>query len=144
MTDTPSTILVAAEGAFAASDFDHANLRSIMRAANATPASIHYRYGSREALARAVLNRTLGPSQARRLEPSYGHASPRHDLHKPVEKSFTPVAQRFAPYFLAAQPDLPPKPSCGAIRWVVFGTLGALLSEQAIDADNLESELANS
>jgi AcrR family transcriptional regulator len=39
-----------------------------MRAAGANPAAVHHRFGSRQALAEAVLERTLRPLNGRRLE----------------------------------------------------------------------------
>lgn len=68
MTDTTSALLDAAEAAFASEGFDNASLRAIMREAGANPAAVHYHFGSREALAEAVLDRVLEPLQRRRLE----------------------------------------------------------------------------
>lgn len=68
MTESTATALLdAAEAAFAAGGIEHASLRSIMRSAGANPAAVHYHFGSRQALARAVLDRVLGPLQQRRL-----------------------------------------------------------------------------
>jgi AcrR family transcriptional regulator len=44
------------------------SLRAIMRAAGVNTAAIHYHYGSRDELARAVLKRVLNPLQMRRLQ----------------------------------------------------------------------------
>ncbi len=70
MTETVTAIalLDAAEAEFATHGVDTASLRSIMRSAGANPAAVHYHYGSRDELARAVLDRILAPIQARRLE----------------------------------------------------------------------------
>jgi len=65
---TATALLDAAEAEFAENGIDSASLRSIMRAAGANSAAVHYHYGSREALARAVLDRILEPLQRRRLE----------------------------------------------------------------------------
>lgn len=68
MTDsTPTVLLDAAEAAFAADGVEHASLRAIMREAGVNPAAVHYHFGSREQLARAVLDRVLEPLQRRRL-----------------------------------------------------------------------------
>lgn len=64
---TRAALLNAAEAAFASDGIDHASLRSVMREAGANPASVHYHFGSRDALARAVLDRVLEPLQKRRL-----------------------------------------------------------------------------
>jgi AcrR family transcriptional regulator len=65
---TATALLDAAEQAFAAGGVEHASLRAIMREAGANPAAVHYHFGSRDELARAVLDRTLAPLNARRLE----------------------------------------------------------------------------
>jgi AcrR family transcriptional regulator len=67
-TTTAAALLNAAETAFATDGLDSASLRGIMRSAEADPGSIHYHYGSREGLVRAVLRRILEPLQDRRLE----------------------------------------------------------------------------
>lgn len=80
--DTATALLDAAEVAFATRGVEGASLRQIMRAAEANPAAVHYHYGSREALARAVLDRVLRPLNERRLalldaaEESAGESSP--------------------------------------------------------------------
>jgi AcrR family transcriptional regulator len=61
-------LIEAAEAAFADAGFDAASLRKIMRDAGSDPGAIHYHFGGREALARAVLDRILVPLNARRLE----------------------------------------------------------------------------
>ncbi|NKB90516.1 MAG: TetR family transcriptional regulator [Acidobacteria bacterium] len=67
-TNTATALLDAAEVEFAKRGIPDASLRSIMRAADANPAAVHYHYGSREALAREVLERVLRPLNDRRLE----------------------------------------------------------------------------
>jgi AcrR family transcriptional regulator len=61
-------LLDAAEAEFADAGFDTGSLRKIMRSAGADPGSIHYHFGSREALADAVLTRLLVPLNARRRD----------------------------------------------------------------------------
>lgn len=61
-------LLDAAEAAFAVDGVDAVSLRSIMREAGANAAAVHYHYGSRDALAGAVLDRVLAPLQERRIE----------------------------------------------------------------------------
>ena len=69
MTESTATALLhAAEAEFADRGIGEASLRAIMRAARTDPGSIHYHFGSREALAAAVLDRILAPLNARRLE----------------------------------------------------------------------------
>lgn len=65
---TATALLDAAESALARHGVDDMSLRAIMREAGANPAAVHYHYGSRHELARAVLERVLEPLQARRLE----------------------------------------------------------------------------
>jgi AcrR family transcriptional regulator len=66
--DTAVALLDAAEVAFAEHGVDAVSLRAIMRAAGVNTAAIHYHYGSRDELARAVLKRVLNPLQTRRLQ----------------------------------------------------------------------------
>lgn len=67
-TSRVDALIEAAEMEFAQTGFDAASLRKIMRRAGTDPGSIHYHFGGREALARAVLDRILAPLNARRLE----------------------------------------------------------------------------
>ncbi|MEP7088818.1 MAG: TetR family transcriptional regulator [Nocardioidaceae bacterium] len=60
-------LLDAAEAEFAGAGIESGSLRKIMRQAGADPGAIHYHFGSREALATAVLERILVPLNARRL-----------------------------------------------------------------------------
>jgi AcrR family transcriptional regulator len=61
-------LIDAAEAEFSDRGFAGASLRGIMRSAGANPAAVHYHFGSRDELIRAVLDRTLGPLNDRRLE----------------------------------------------------------------------------
>jgi AcrR family transcriptional regulator len=60
-------ILDAAEREFAAHGFHGASLRSITRGADVNVASIHYYFGSKEALLRATLERIVRPVNEERL-----------------------------------------------------------------------------
>lgn len=46
-----------------------------------------------------------------------------------VEASFAPVAERYLPEMVRALPAVAPEVMAWRVRWVVFGTLGALLSD---------------
>lgn len=61
-------LLDAAEAEFAEVGIETGSLRKIMRTARADPGAVHYHFGGRRALAEAVLERILGPLNARRLE----------------------------------------------------------------------------
>jgi len=65
--DTRQRILEAAEREFAEHGFHGSSLRSITRAARVNVASIHYYYGSKEALLRATLEQIVSPVNAERL-----------------------------------------------------------------------------
>lgn len=169
---TPTALLDAAESAFAAGGVEHVSLRSIMRAAEANPAAVHYHFGSREALTEAVLDRLLEPLQQRRLTLLAGavddhdgpvpldvlvdalirpdfelaldvdarnpgaagivgtiYTRPSTVVRARVEASFAPVAERFLPHLARAVADVPVAELAWRVRWCVFGTLGALLTD---------------
>jgi AcrR family transcriptional regulator len=65
--DVRERILDAAEREFAEHGFHGASLRSITRAADVNVASIHYYYGSKQALLRATLERIVQPVNEERL-----------------------------------------------------------------------------
>lgn len=65
---TVDALLDAAEAEFATAGIDAGSLRKIMRDAGADPGAVHYHFGNREALAKAVLDRILAPLNGRRLE----------------------------------------------------------------------------
>jgi AcrR family transcriptional regulator len=65
--DPKQRILDAAEREFAAHGFHGASLRSMTRAADVNVASIHYYFGSKEALLRATLERIVRPVNEERL-----------------------------------------------------------------------------
>jgi AcrR family transcriptional regulator len=60
-------LLDAAEAEFADTGIETASLRGIMRDAGTDPGAVHYHFGSRQALVKAVLDRILVPLNARRL-----------------------------------------------------------------------------
>jgi AcrR family transcriptional regulator len=65
--DTPSRLIDAAERLFMAGGEEATSLRAITRAAEANVAAVHYHFGGRDELLRAVLDRKLAPLNARRL-----------------------------------------------------------------------------
>lgn len=67
MTDTAEALIEAAASRFATEGIERASLRGVMRDAGTDPGAVHYHFGSREALAAAVLDRILAPLNARRL-----------------------------------------------------------------------------
>lgn len=66
--DTKTSLLDAAERVFASKGIDGASLRAITREADVNLASVHYHFGSKEGLVRAVLARRLRPLNRQRLE----------------------------------------------------------------------------
>jgi AcrR family transcriptional regulator len=65
--DTRDRIVDAAERLFAERGVERTSLRAVTRAAGVNVAAIHYHFGSREELLRAVLDKTVRPLNARRL-----------------------------------------------------------------------------
>lgn len=66
--ETKDRILDSAEALFAERGFDATSLRGITTRAEVNLAAVHYHFGSKEALFRAVLERRLEPINRRRLE----------------------------------------------------------------------------
>lgn len=66
--DTHDSILDAAERVFAQKGFQAASLRDITRKARANLASVHYHFGSKDGLVRAVLSRRAGELNGARLQ----------------------------------------------------------------------------
>ena len=66
--DTKQRILDAAERLFAAHGFAGTSLRAIIREAGVNLAAVHYHYGTKEDLLRAVLGRIVVPVNRERLE----------------------------------------------------------------------------
>ena len=67
-TQTTTAILDAAEQLFAANGIDGTAIREITRTADVNVAAVHYHYGTKEALLRAVTDRVVGPMNERRFE----------------------------------------------------------------------------
>ncbi len=66
--DTKTAILDAAENLFVEQGFEGASLRSVTTSAEVNIAAIHYHFGSKDALIKAVLERRLSPINQERLE----------------------------------------------------------------------------
>lgn len=66
--DTPARLIAAAERLFAESGEEATSLRAIARAALSNAAAVHYHFGGRDELLRAVLSRELHPLTTRRLQ----------------------------------------------------------------------------
>lgn len=67
-TDTKTAILDAAENLFVEQGFEGASLRSVTTMADVNIAAIHYHFGSKDALVKAVLERRLSPINQERLD----------------------------------------------------------------------------
>lgn len=175
-------LLDAAEAEFAGAGIEDGSLRKIMREAGADPGSIHYHFGSRQALVTAVLDRILAPLNARRLElldevvvagppgvsqliealirpdietaralqvKSPGRARligaiytrPSDFVAARVAAHFAPVADAFRLHLEAALPHLSFAHVAWRIRWCVFGTVGALLTDESAPFDRPADDL---
>lgn len=179
-------LLDAAEVEFASAGIETGSLRNIMRTAGTDPGAVHYHFGSRDALAAAVLDRILVPLNTRRLElltEAVAHGQPplsqlvealirpdietAHALHaqspgrsrligaiytrpnhfvaETVAAHFAPVANAFRRHLETALPHHLFDDIAWRIRWCVFGTVGALLTDESApferSADDLIAEL---
>ncbi|HSJ44457.1 MAG TPA: TetR/AcrR family transcriptional regulator [Euzebyales bacterium] len=79
-TQTTSAILDAAEQLFALHGVDATSIREITRVADVNVAAVHYHFGTKEAVLRAVTDRVVGPMNTRRfrlLERAQDAAAPR-------------------------------------------------------------------
>jgi AcrR family transcriptional regulator len=67
LDDTATRLVLAAEGLFAGGGEESTSLRAITRAARSNAAAVHYHFGGRDELLRAVLERHLAPLEAQRF-----------------------------------------------------------------------------
>ena len=92
---TTASILDTAERLFAANGFDGTSVREITREAGVNVAAVHYHFGDKSAVLRAVTDRIVGPMNERRLrmlelaEAAAGDGSP-PDLAAVVEAFIRP------------------------------------------------------
>lgn len=82
--DTRARIVAAAERLFAAGGEDATSTRAITREAGVNVAAVHYHFGGRDELLKTVLDRQIGPLNARRLR-LLDEAVERHGDPVPVE-----------------------------------------------------------
>lgn len=103
---TERRLLLAAESLFAERGIDAVSLRAIMAAAGANVASVHYHFGSKDALVQALIKERGGQVSARRNELL-------DDLERADELNVRMLAEAFV------QPVLEMVNS-GGIAWVTF------------------------
>jgi AcrR family transcriptional regulator len=103
---TERRLLLAAESLFAERGIDAVSLRAIMAAAGANVASVHYHFGSKDALVRALIKERGGQVSARRNELL-------DDLERSDELNVQMLAEAFV------QPVLEMVNS-GGVAWVTF------------------------
>lgn len=65
--DSAGLILDAAEELFASRGFDATSVRAVTRHAGMNPAAVHYHFGSKQVLLRALLERRIAPLNQERL-----------------------------------------------------------------------------
>jgi AcrR family transcriptional regulator len=90
LDDTPSRLVAAAEHLFAEGGEEATSLRAVTREAISNAAAVHYHFGGRDGLLRAVLDRHLGPRQERRLR-LLGRAADQYGDAVPVAVVLTAV-----------------------------------------------------
>ena len=84
--DTASRIINAAERLFIRDGIEATSLRAVTREAGVNVAAIHYYFGSRDELLRAVLDRIIKPLNARRLALLNESVASHHGRPLPVEE----------------------------------------------------------
>ncbi len=103
---TERRLLLAAESLFAERGIDAVSLRAIMAAAGANVASVHYHFGSKDALVRALIKERGGQVSARRNELL-------DDLERADELDVQMLAEAFVRPVLEMV-------SSGGVAWVTF------------------------
>lgn len=92
----------------------------------------------------ATALRARSKRRARLIGAIYLH--PANFVTSTVARHFAPVADAFRPHLEAALPHVPFPVIAWRVRWCVFGTLGALLADEAapfeMEPDDLVHELA--
>lgn len=101
---TDQRLILAAERLFAERGIDAVSLRSVMAEAGANVASVHYHFGSKDALVEALISRRSEQLHARRAE-----------LLDTVEKSGTPDARALADAFVRPVGELA---AAGGTPWI--------------------------
>src|SRR5260370_15678195 len=84
--DTASSIIDAAQRLFIRDGTEASSLRAVTREAGVNVAAIHYYFGSRDELLRAVLDRIIKPLNARRLALLNQSLAAHHGRPIPVEE----------------------------------------------------------
>jgi AcrR family transcriptional regulator len=84
--DTASRIINAAERLFIRDGIEATSLRAVTREAGVNVAAIHYYFGSRDELLRAVLDRIIKPLNGRRLALLNESVASHHGRPLPVEE----------------------------------------------------------
>jgi AcrR family transcriptional regulator len=90
--DTPNRLVAAAERLFAEGGEEATSLRAVTRAAISNAAAVHYHFGGRDGLLRAVLDRHLAGRQQRRLR-LLDKATDQYGDQVPVEAVVTAVVR---------------------------------------------------
>ncbi|WP_280400315.1 TetR/AcrR family transcriptional regulator [Nocardia carnea] len=101
---TDQRLVLAAERLFAERGIDAVSLRSVMAEAGANVASVHYHFGSKDALVEALISRRSEQLHARRAE-----------LLDAVEESGTPDARALAEAFVRPVGELA---AAGGTPWI--------------------------
>lgn len=103
---TEQRLLAAAEQLFADRGIDAVSLRAVMAAADANVASVHYHFGSKDALVEALISQRGDQVHARRAE-----------LLDTIKESGTPNARALAESFVRPVAELA---ADGGSAWVTF------------------------
>lgn len=94
MSDPGSVVLIldAAEELFAQQGFDATSIRAVTRHAGMNPAAVHYHFGSKEVLLRALLERRIAPlNQERSLLLDHVLRDGEPDLERILDAYLRPV-----------------------------------------------------
>jgi AcrR family transcriptional regulator len=125
-------LLDAAEAEFASAGTESGSLRMIMREAGADPAAVHHHFGGRPALAERCSSASW-PAERGTTRTAFWGGGQRPAVGVTARRGFDPPPREGG---ARANGDV-----AWRIRWCVFGTLGALLTDESAPFEQTPNDL---